>query len=38
MTAVANNDWKKEFDKMALTGKDKYDMFLGKSKEFEEKA
>jgi hypothetical protein len=31
-------DWKKDYDKMNLTGKDKYDMFLGKAKDFEEKA
>eukprot|EP00347_Sterkiella_histriomuscorum_P020948 403335841 len=32
------NDWKKELDKMQLHGKEKYDMFLGKAKDFEEKA
>lgn len=31
-------DWKKDYDKMDLTGKDKYDMFIGKAKDFEEKA
>ena len=33
-----HNDWKKDFDKMDLHGKEKYDMFIGKAKDFEEKA
>lgn len=37
-TIPKTKDWKKEYDKMDLTGKDKYDMFLGKAKDFEEKA
>ena len=37
-TIHKNKDWKKDYDKMDLSGKDKYDMFLGKAKDFEEKA
>lgn len=37
-TIQRTKDWKKDYDKMDLTGKDKYDMFLGKAKDFEEKA
>ena len=33
-----NHDWKKELEKMDLTGKEKFDMYVGKAKEFEEKA
>lgn len=33
-----NNDWKRDLDKMDLHGKEKYDMFIGKAKDFEEKA
>ena len=36
--SVKNKDWKKDFDKMDLQGREKYEMFLGKAKEFEEKA
>ena len=33
-----NADWKKDLEKMHLQGKEKYDMFLDKAKDFEEKA
>ena len=37
-TLKNHNDWKKDLDKMELHGKEKYDMFIGKAKDFEEKA
>ena len=33
-----NQDWIKDLEKMDLSGKEKYDMFLGKAKNFEERA
>jgi len=31
-------DWKKEYDKMGLQGKEKYDVYLSKAKDFDNKA
>jgi hypothetical protein len=35
---MKSRDWKKDLDKMDLQGREKYEMFLEKAKEFEEKA
>ena len=33
-----SHDWRKDYEKMDLQGKEKYDVFLSKAKDFEEKA
>lgn len=38
VSTTKNHDWKKELQKMQLQGKDRYDLYLDKARELEEKA
>jgi hypothetical protein len=38
LPGLNNRDWKKEYDKMELKGKEKFDVYFSKAKDFEEKA
>ena len=38
LPAKNTGEWKRELERMDLVGKEKYDMYIGKAKDFEEKA